>query len=97
MLNFLLETHRIFKMCGYVGLTSFHHRRVFHPKMLADTAKLKSYLTSMRLDHDAGRPMEVGAIFGNPLRVARSAGAVLPRIETLYRQLKFLDSRPLKI
>lgn len=69
----------------------------FIQKMLADTAKLKSYRTSMRLDHDAGRPMEIEAIFGNPLRVARAAGAVSPRIETLYRQLKFLDSRLLKI
>jgi 2-dehydropantoate 2-reductase len=37
--------------------------------------------------------MEVEAIYGNPLRVAQAAGAVVPRLETLYRQLKFLDGR----
>jgi len=38
----------------------------FAQKMLADTAKMKPYRTSMQLDHDAGRPMEVEAICGHP-------------------------------
>jgi 2-dehydropantoate 2-reductase len=37
--------------------------------------------------------MEVEAIFGNPLRAARQAGADCPRMETLYRQLKSIDAR----
>jgi 2-dehydropantoate 2-reductase len=61
--------------------------------MLADTAQMKPYRTSMKIDFDAGRPMEVEAIYGNPLRAAQAAGATLPRLETLYRQLKFLDQR----
>jgi 2-dehydropantoate 2-reductase len=69
----------------------------FIQKMLADTAKLKTYRTSMQLDHAAGRPMEVEAILGNPLRAAQAAGAASPRIETLYHQLKFLDSRQRRV
>lgn len=65
----------------------------FVEKMLADTAKMKPYRTSMKIDFDAGRPMEVEAIYGNPLRMAQAAGAMMPRLETLYRQLKFLDDR----
>jgi 2-dehydropantoate 2-reductase len=61
-------------------------------KMLANTEKMKPYRTSMKIDFDEHRPMEVEAIFGNPLRVAQNAGAKSPLIETLYRQLKFLDS-----
>lgn len=62
----------------------------FVAKMLADTEQIKPYRTSMKIDFDEGRPMEVEAIFGNALR---AAGVPLPRLETLYRQLKFLDER----
>jgi len=61
-------------------------------KMLADTLKMKPYKTSMMLDHEASRPMEVEYIYGNPLRAAQAAGAQSPLIETLYRQLKFASA-----
>jgi 2-dehydropantoate 2-reductase len=63
----------------------------FIEKMIADTDKMPSYRTSMKIDYENRRPMEVEAIFGNPVRAAKSAGKELPRIEMLYQQLKFLD------
>lgn len=65
----------------------------FIEKMLDHTEKMKPYLTSMKLDYDGKRPLEVEAIVGNPLGMAREAGVDLPRISVLYRQLKFLDLR----
>lgn len=65
--------------------------QAFVDKMLDYTAKMKPYRTSMKIDYDERRPLEVEAIFGNPLRMAQQAGAELPRIEMLYQQLKFLD------
>ncbi len=65
----------------------------FIQKMLDHTAKMKPYLTSMKLDYEGKRPLEVEAIVGNPLRMARKAGVDLPMISLLYRQLKFLDAR----
>lgn len=65
----------------------------FIDKMLDYTARMKPYRTSMKIDYDERRPLEVEAIFGNPLRLARQAGATLPRIEMLYQQLKFLDAQ----
>jgi len=62
-------------------------------KLLAYTDKMIPYRTSMKIDHDEGQPMEVEAIFGNPLRAVQQAGAKSPRLEQLYRQLKFLDAR----
>jgi 2-dehydropantoate 2-reductase len=62
-------------------------------KMLQYTDKMKPYRTSMKIDFDEHRPMEVEAIFGNPLRAAQKAGAKTPLLETLYRELKFLDAR----
>lgn len=61
--------------------------------MLDHTAKMKPYRTSMKLDYDNGRSLEIKAIFANPLQMARSNGAELPKIEMLYQQLAFLDRR----
>jgi 2-dehydropantoate 2-reductase len=65
----------------------------FVQEMLDRTDRMKPYRTSMKIDFDAHRPMEIEAIFGNPLRAAQEAGCQLARLETLYRQLKFLDAR----
>lgn len=65
----------------------------FIQSRLEDTAKMKPYRTSMKIDYDSRRPLEIEAILGNPLRVATAAGANLPRINMLYKQLKFLDSQ----
>lgn len=62
-------------------------------QMLAYTDQMKPYHTSMKLDYDAGRPLELESIFGNPLRAAQAAGAPCPLLATLYRQLRFLDQR----
>lgn len=61
-------------------------------QMLEHTVQMPPYRTSMKIDFDAHRPMEVEAIFGNPLRAAHAAGAASPRLETLYRLLTFLDA-----
>ncbi|MEM8496088.1 MAG: putative 2-dehydropantoate 2-reductase [Planctomycetota bacterium] len=60
----------------------------FIQKMLDYTAKMEPYKTSMMLDHEAGRAMEIEAIVGDPCRAARIAGADLPEIDRLYRRLQ---------
>lgn len=65
----------------------------FVEKMLRDTDKMVAYKPSMKLDYDAGRPMELEAIYGNPLRLAARHGAELPGLAMLYHQLRFLDAR----
>ena len=63
----------------------------FREQMIDHTRKMEPYRTSMLLDFEAGRPMEVEPIFGEPLRDAGDAGRPLPRLQTLYRQLSFLN------
>jgi 2-dehydropantoate 2-reductase len=60
-------------------------------RLLSDTRSMVPYDSSMRLDHRHGRPMEVEAIFGNPLRAARAAGYEPRKIAMLYDELCFLD------
>lgn len=61
--------------------------------MLDHTATMKPYRTSMKIDFEERRPLEVEAIVGNPLRAAQQAGVDTPRIEMLYHQLKSLDAQ----
>lgn len=70
-----------------------HIPGIFIEEMLTATFKMTPYQPSLKLDHDTGRPMEVEAIFGEPLRLAQQAGLAVPFMEMLYRQLKFLDEQ----
>jgi 2-dehydropantoate 2-reductase len=65
--------------------------------LLNNTAKMKPYRTSMKIDYDERRTLEVEAIVGNPLRKALSLGLDLPQISCLYQQLKFLDAKNRKL
>lgn len=62
-------------------------------EMLALTDAMRPYDPSMKLDHDAGRPLEVDAIYGVACQAARTAGAPMRRVEALAAMLRFLDGR----
>jgi 2-dehydropantoate 2-reductase len=65
----------------------------FVEQMLADTEVMTPYRTSMRVDFDQGRPLELDAIYRTPLERAAAAGVSMPRTDALWRQLAFLDAR----
>ncbi|KAI8628423.1 2-dehydropantoate 2-reductase [Xylariaceae sp. FL1651] len=46
---------------------------------------------SMLLDWEAGRPMELEVILGNPIRIARKAGVKMPKLQTLYALLSSMQ------
>ena len=48
------------------------------------------YKPSSLLDWQAGRPVEVEAIWGEPWRRGVAKGASMGRLETLYRLLQIL-------
>ncbi|MEM7797182.1 MAG: putative 2-dehydropantoate 2-reductase [Cyanobacteria bacterium P01_C01_bin.118] len=60
--------------------------------MLEATTKMKPYRTSMKIDFDQGRPLEVEAILGNPVRAAAEIGIAVPEMATLYEQVKALSN-----
>ncbi len=62
-------------------------------QIINHTDQMKPYLTSMKLDYDHQRPLEIEAIFGNPLRAAERVQVTAPSIQMLYQQLQFLDQR----
>jgi len=49
------------------------------------------YKPSTLPDWEAGKPLEIEAIWGEPVRRARAAGAEMPRTEMIYELLKQMD------
>lgn len=62
-------------------------------QMLEHTAEMAPYRTSMKIDYDEGRRLEIAAILGNPIRTAQTMGIPVPAMTMLYQQLTFLDAR----
>ncbi len=52
------------------------------------TEKMGAYKPSTLLDFEAHRPLELDAIWGEPLRRALAAGAQMPTLAALYTELK---------
>lgn len=66
-----------------------------HPKligqMIAGTQAMPPYKTSMALDYESGRPMEIEAILGNAVRAGREAGVAMPVLETVYALARMIE------
>jgi 2-dehydropantoate 2-reductase len=60
---------------------------------IEQTRGMGAYKTSMHLDMQAGRAMEIQAIFGYPVQTAQAAGVAVPRLEMLHRLLLLRDAR----
>ena len=63
--------------CGHVLDDAFLEANI------SETEAMTPYRTSMKLDYDAGRPLEIEAILDAPAAAARDAGTPLPRVETI--------------
>ena len=66
-------------------------------RMLSLTETMAPYRTSMKIDYDEKRPLEIAAILDSPVRVARSIGVETPAMAMLQQQLTFLDARNRKL
>jgi 2-dehydropantoate 2-reductase len=71
--------------CGYALPTALAL------KQIKATEALRAYRPSTLIDYQAGKPLELEAIWGKPLRRATAAGARMPELQSLYEQLKALN------
>jgi ketopantoate reductase len=62
-------------------------------QILVSTKRNKGSKPSMLLDWEAGRPLELEVILGNPVRIARERGYEMSRLHTLYALLRSAQSR----
>jgi len=63
------------------------------PAMLTATEAMAAYRPSTMIDFVEGRPLEVDAIFGEPLRRAQALGVDVPYITLITTQIAALDTR----
>ena len=62
-------------------------------KQIAGTLRMANYVSSMGQDLLAGRPMEVEALLGNAVRIARRHAVPAPKLESLYALLLMLERK----
>jgi 2-dehydropantoate 2-reductase len=60
-------------------------------EQISRTQTMGRYKSFTLLDSEAGKPLEIEALWGEPLRRAAAAGAKTPRLEILYALLKYID------
>lgn len=65
----------------------------FINKMITNTRKMRPYFPSMKLDFDAGKALELEAMYQKPLAAAARQGKKLARIEMLCEELTFLQAK----
>ena len=58
------------------------------------TEKMGAYRPSTLIDFEAGKQLELEAIWGEPLRRARAAGMEMPQLSALYENLTKLETAP---
>lgn len=58
--------------------------------MIANTEAMPAYKTSMALDYENARPMEIEAILGNVVRVARRLTVATPTLDAIYALAKMV-------
>jgi 2-dehydropantoate 2-reductase len=58
---------------------------------IKNTQTMGAYRTSMQIDRQNGQEMEVGAILGEPLRMAERVGISTPYLRMLYAQLSLIN------
>jgi 2-dehydropantoate 2-reductase len=72
------------------GRLGYAIRGDFAEDQIERSRSMGPYRSSSQIDYDAGREVEVEAIWGEPLRQAKAAGAGTPRLEILHALIRHL-------
>lgn len=60
--------------------------------MIANTRAMPAYKTSMALDYENGRPLELEAILGNVVRAGANMGVATPALDSIYAIAKMVEA-----
>lgn len=82
------------EVIGAAGAMGHRIESAFAEEMVGRSRTMGPYRPSSLLDHQAGRDVEVEAIWGEPLRRGEAAGVAMPELERLYGMLKRLCPGP---
>ncbi len=89
-LELMDETIAIANACGHRIPTALALDQIKRTESMGD------FRPSTLVDYQAGRPLEIEPIWGEPLRLGQAAGLRLPRLKALYDSLVALDRKARK-
>ena len=78
------------EVCAVAAACGHPQREGLIEDHIAGTRRMPPYKTSMALDFEQGREMEIEAILGNVVRAARRESVAAPTLETLYGLLNMI-------
>jgi len=87
------ECIRAARQCGAQLPDDFYEFRL---SLLEAIIKMERHNISMKDDFDAKKPLELAAIYKNPLAIAKKNNAPMPLTEMIYHQLLYLEAKNIK-
>jgi 2-dehydropantoate 2-reductase len=81
------------EVCAVAQATGHPQPPQLVDQLIATTRKMPPYKTSMALDYENNRPMEIEAILGNIIRAGRQAGVPMPGLEAVYALAKMIEGK----
>ncbi|MFY9153382.1 MAG: putative 2-dehydropantoate 2-reductase [Prolixibacteraceae bacterium] len=87
-----LATDMMFEVIAAANSCGVQLKESLAQQMIDMTMRMKPYATSMKLDYDFHRPMEIEYIYSKPIETALAEGYVMEKVSVLEKQLKFIQA-----
>jgi 2-dehydropantoate 2-reductase len=84
------------EVCAVAAATGHPLSPALIDQYIDGTRKAPAYKTSMALDFENGRPMELEVILGNAVRAGRRENVPIPLLEALYALMKMVERKGAK-
>jgi 2-dehydropantoate 2-reductase len=81
------------EVCAVAAAAGYPQSPQLVDAMIANTLKMPAYKTSMALDYENGRAMEIDAILGNVVRTARKLGIAIPVLDAIYALTRMVAAK----
>jgi 2-dehydropantoate 2-reductase len=84
------------EVCAVAAATGHPLSPALIDQYIDGTRKAPPYKTSMALDAENGRPLELEVILGNAVRAGRRENVPIPLLESLYAMMKMVERKTAK-
>lgn len=92
----LLSKEIMMEVINGAGVLGYDIDKTFADQMMTLTKQMKAYKPSMMLDFETGRPLEIDAMYRQPISDVEGKGYSMPATKTLTLQLEYLNETIMK-
>lgn len=79
------------EICAVAAAAGHPQHPALIDKLIGSTKAMPAYKTSMALDYENNRPMEIEAILGNTVRAGRKYQVPMPALESIYALTRMIE------